>query len=531
MADTFARMRQIVGSTADWAANNIVLGSGEIGIERVSATDIRIKVGDGTSTWSALSYASASSTGINAATQTALNAKVAKAGDTMTGLLVLSGDAVAPLGAATKQQVDAVSAAATAAVNARLPIGGGTMTGALTLASDPSANLHAATKQYVDTQDAKKVDRASDTTAIGGSSTYADKIVRLNGAGVLDASLVPVTASYLGLIDLTVPYALGGTYTVGNYFAVSKTGTIDSSWNVHLNDIAAKTHGTPTPLALPTTVSAGQLLIRNSNNKWDLVGDTSASAAISGKVDKAGDTMTGPLVLAANPTAALEAATKQYADSKLDDTGGTMTGPLISAASTAANAGFSLPHGTAPTSPADGDVWTTSAGFFVRINGVTQQPALTGHTHTIANVTGLQAALDGKAPTSHTHTAAQISDSTTAGRTLLSAADAAAQRTALGLGALATAASVGTLQIADNAVTGAKIALGSDATGDIMYYNGSDWTRLAAGASLTPGQVLKTNGVAAPSWLTLGTGAVRNISVGTTAPISPAINDIWVDTN
>ena len=108
MADTYARMRQIVGSTADWAANDIVLGSGEIGIERVSGSDIRIKVGDGSTEWSAPPYASASSTTINTATQTALDAKVAKAGDTMTGLLILSGDPVADLGAATKQYVDAI---------------------------------------------------------------------------------------------------------------------------------------------------------------------------------------------------------------------------------------------------------------------------------------------------------------------------------------------------------------------------------------------------------------------------------------
>ena len=59
--------------------------------------------------------------------------------------------------------------------------------------------------------------------------------------------------------------------------------------------------------------------------------------------------------------------------------------------------------------------------------------AATVHTHAISDVTGLQTALDGKAATSHTHTASQISDATTAGRTLLTAADAAAQKTALSL--------------------------------------------------------------------------------------------------
>jgi hypothetical protein len=46
------------------------------------------------------------------------------------------------------------------------------------------------------------------------------------------------------------------------------------------------------------------------------------------------------------------------------------------------------------------------------------------------------------AAASHTHTASAISDSTTAGRALLTGADAAAQRTSLGLGSLATQSSV-----------------------------------------------------------------------------------------
>jgi hypothetical protein len=67
-----------------------------------------------------------------------------------------------------------------------------------------------------------------------------------------------------------------------------------------------------------------------------------------------------------------------------------------------------------------------------------QQTALNGkantsHAHAIADVTGLQTALDGKAATSHTQAASTISDSTTAGRALLTAPDAAAQRTALSI--------------------------------------------------------------------------------------------------
>jgi hypothetical protein len=45
-------------------------------------------------------------------------------------------------------------------------------------------------------------------------------------------------------------------------------------------------------------------------------------------VDVAGDTMTGPLVLPADPAAPLQAATKQYADTKLSFAGGLLTGFL-----------------------------------------------------------------------------------------------------------------------------------------------------------------------------------------------------------
>lgn len=59
-------------------------------------------------------------------------------------------------------------------------------------------------------------------------------------------------------------------------------------------------------------------------------------------------------------------------------------------------------------------------------------------THTgeqaIATVTGLQTLLDGKAALSHTHTSSQVSDSTATGRSVLTAASAAAARTAIGAG-------------------------------------------------------------------------------------------------
>lgn len=49
-------------------------------------------------------------------------------------------------------------------------------------------------------------------------------------------------------------------------------------------------------------------------------------------------------------------------------------GLLSTLASGTGTAGFRLPHGAAPTAPVNGDVWTTTAGLFVRIDGSTVGP-------------------------------------------------------------------------------------------------------------------------------------------------------------
>jgi len=125
---------------------------------------------------------------------------VDRAGDTMTGLLVLSGDPVALLGAATKQYVDNNFISITGGVDSTMDL-----TQTITLGRDPTIDLEAATKKYVD--DAV-------TVAVGGN------YVEVPGdtmTGFLTLHAHPTTsfhAATKGYVDASIP--------AGNY--VSKTG-------------------------------------------------------------------------------------------------------------------------------------------------------------------------------------------------------------------------------------------------------------------------------------------------------------------
>lgn len=78
----------------------------------------------------------------------------------------------------------------------------------------------------------------------------------------------------------------------------------------------------------------------------------------------------------------------------LNTAGGTMTGRLVTAASTASpGSGLQVPQGTAPTTPANGDVWMTSAGLFYRANGTTIGPLVDASGSGVDSVTAGNASL------------------------------------------------------------------------------------------------------------------------------------------
>jgi len=72
--------------------------------------------------------------------------------------------------------------------------------------------------------------------------------------------------------------------------------------------------------------------------------------------------------------------------------GGTLsvTGKTNTAASTTSSAGLNCAPGSAPSSPVNGDIWCTSAGIYVRVNGTTVGP-LVANASSVINASELQA--------------------------------------------------------------------------------------------------------------------------------------------
>jgi len=244
---------------------------------------------------------------------------VRKAGDTMTGALILSGDPVAPLQAVTKQYVD----------NAFDPdqfveITGDTMTGPLVLSGDPSIALGASTKQYTDAQAAAAQSAAEATAAAESVSLTGDTMT-----GLLVLSGDPVAA-------------LGAAPK--QYVDQAEADAVSSATAIAAAESVSLSGDTMTgPLVL-----SGAPAIGNGAATKDYVDAQAAAAqaaaeatAAAESVSISGDTMTGALVLNADPLVALGAATKQYVDQAQADAeanaaaesvsiaGDTMTGQLV----------------------------------------------------------------------------------------------------------------------------------------------------------------------------------------------------------
>jgi hypothetical protein len=270
------------------------------------------------------------------------------------------------------------------------------------------------------------------------------------------------------------------------------------------------------------------------------------------------------------------------------------------------NLGLRLPHGLAPATPVNGDLWTTTTGIFARINGATIGPFATGTGNgTVTGVTATSPVVSsgGTAPVI-SMAAAMTSvngyltntDWTTFNNKLTSVltsgylfvGNASNVATGIALSGDATLLNTGVLTIANNAVTNAKFRQGSglsvvgvtgsstanvtdipgtanqllrvNGTGTVLGFGsidlsqagtvassvlaaanggtgqssgfiqggvlfGSTTTTTHSTAAGTNGQVLKSNGTAAPSWVDCGcmmlSGNSNNANVNNTTRYFP----------
>jgi len=112
----------------------------------------------------------------------------------------------------------------------------------------------------------------------------------------------------------------------------------------------------------PNTTAANLILISGAANAGGGAAGNAASTAAGGTAETISTTT---LSVIGN------FGVSTFTAGRAGGNGGTMTGGLTTVASATGGAGLNVPHGTAPTSPVNGDIWTTPTDALVRLGGVT----------------------------------------------------------------------------------------------------------------------------------------------------------------
>lgn len=177
--------------------------------------------------------------------------------------------------------------------------------------------------------------------------------------GTGNLNLTSVTSNSIGTGSKSFTATTGAQTAVGMDYKVSDA---DNPANYMYGYVTAY-NSTTGALTMTMTASGGS----GTKTNWSIT-----PAASSTAITTSGGTISGNLEITGT----------------LDVTGGFTGSSFVrAAASTTSDASYRAPHGSAPTSPVDGDIWTTTTGLFVRINAATKQAATLTDTQTLTNKT------------------------------------------------------------------------------------------------------------------------------------------------
>lgn len=231
-----------------------------------------------------------------------------------------------------------------------------------------------------------------DTTAVVGEIDGINVVVRQGGAASDAAGMLINIASYgtgfIGAIEAQTSIISGGSTTrqiqtqVGildnvnsnyfGYFAKSVVGTNNEAYRV--DSVAGNLwtymfRGYSVGVEKFNISAIGVITLFDSSGNKKAIRCSSDTLNI---LNSAADTQ----ILTLTDAGALTAASSLTVGGTMGVLGAAIDASAIIniPSSTTARSCLRLAHGTAPTSPVNGDMWTTTAGLYVRINGATVGP-------------------------------------------------------------------------------------------------------------------------------------------------------------